>query len=183
MLALCICSHHSGLIDCLGPNGGQTFNQRMNKPVEAAHLREATEALGSDGAARKQELSSAAVQEMRQRLHVDSYRGAVERKNALTAEGRIAHEKVADGGAESRHGVGAVFGLALRSFRLGLVGKADVVEISQAGGGGIRAFPVEHKQGRPKQKGCDRVQLCAQALCIAPRAGVWIETGARWTYI
>jgi CRISPR-associated exonuclease Cas4 len=99
-------------------------------------------------------------------------------ENVLTAEGRIAHEKVDDGGAESRHGVKAVFGLALRSFRLGLIGKADVVEIAQTGVGGIRAFPVEHKRGRPKQKDCDRVQLCAQAMCIEEMLGITVEEGA-----
>jgi CRISPR-associated exonuclease Cas4 len=99
-------------------------------------------------------------------------------ENVLTAEGRIAHEKVDDGGAESRHGVKTVFGLPLRSFRLGLIGKGDVVEISQAGDGGIRASPVERKRGRPKQKDCDRVQLCAQALCIEEMLRVTVEAGA-----
>jgi CRISPR-associated exonuclease Cas4 len=47
-------------------------------------------------------------------------------ENRLTAEGRIAHEKVDQGGSESRHGVKSVFGLPLRSFRLGLIGKAGV---------------------------------------------------------
>nr|MCU0602524.1 Dna2/Cas4 domain-containing protein [Desulfobacterales bacterium] len=42
-------------------------------------------------------------------------------ENLLTAEGRIAHEKVDEEGAETRSGRRIVFGLPLRSFRLGLV--------------------------------------------------------------
>ncbi len=98
--------------------------------------------------------------------------------NVLTAEGRIAHENVDEGGAESRSGRRIVYGLPLRSFRLGLIGKADVVEIFGAGGERVRAFPVEHKRGRPKQKDCDRVQLCAQALCLEEMLGVTVEEGA-----
>jgi len=52
-------------------------------------------------------------------------------ENRLTAEGRIGHEKVDKGGAETREGRKTVFGLPLRSLRLGLVGKADVVEVSR----------------------------------------------------
>jgi len=99
-------------------------------------------------------------------------------ENVLTAEGRIAHEKVDDGGAESRGGLKTVFGLALRSFRLGLVGKADVVEFRHGNEELTVAFPVEHKRGRPKQKDCDRVQLCAQALCIEEMLGITVEAGA-----
>jgi len=32
MLALCIASHHSGLIDCVNPDGEDEFSKRMNKP-------------------------------------------------------------------------------------------------------------------------------------------------------
>lgn len=43
-LALCIVSHHSGLIDCLERNGTQStldrFSKRIKKPEENAHLRE-----------------------------------------------------------------------------------------------------------------------------------------------
>lgn len=99
-------------------------------------------------------------------------------ENLLTAEGRIAHEKVDEGGTESRSERKIVFGLLLRSFRLGLVGKADVVEIFKAGGKRIQVFPVEHKRGRPKQKDYDRVQLCAQALCLEEMLGITVDEGA-----
>jgi len=99
-------------------------------------------------------------------------------ENLLTAEGRIAHEKVDEEGAETRSGWRIVFGLPLRSFRLGLVGKADVVEFSGGDGGQAIVFPVEHKRGRPKQKDCDRVQLCAQAVCLEEMLGVTVAEGA-----
>jgi len=99
-------------------------------------------------------------------------------ENVLTAEGRIAHDKVDAGGAETRAGRKTVFGLPLRSLRLGLVGKADVVEFPQDAAGKMTAFPVEHKRGRPKQKDCDRVQLCAQAMCLEEMLGIEVTTGA-----
>jgi CRISPR-associated endonuclease/helicase Cas3 len=40
ILALCIASHHSGLIDCLTPDGQDNFTRRMNKPEHSAHLAE-----------------------------------------------------------------------------------------------------------------------------------------------
>ncbi len=40
MLALCIASHHSGLIDCLTSEGKDNFSRRMTKPEEKCHLKE-----------------------------------------------------------------------------------------------------------------------------------------------
>lgn len=40
LLALCIASHHSGLIDCLDPEGSDIFGKRMKKPDEKTHLEE-----------------------------------------------------------------------------------------------------------------------------------------------
>ncbi len=41
MLALCIASHHSGLIDCLTPDGQDNFTRRVTKAEHSAHLEEA----------------------------------------------------------------------------------------------------------------------------------------------
>jgi CRISPR-associated exonuclease Cas4 len=82
-----------------------------------------------------------------------------------TAEGRIEHERVDRGGAETRGPLRRAYGVPLRSLRLGFAGRADVVEFhAMPGGGPERPFPVEHKRGRPKIGDEDRVQLCAQAL-------------------
>ena len=40
-LALCLASHHSGLIDCLSPTGDDNFSRRMNKSKAETHLSEA----------------------------------------------------------------------------------------------------------------------------------------------
>jgi CRISPR-associated exonuclease Cas4 len=39
-------------------------------------------------------------------------------------------------------------------------------------------FPVEYKRGRPKRHDADRVQLCAQALCLEEMLGVPVPAGA-----
>jgi CRISPR-associated endonuclease/helicase Cas3 len=42
MLALCVASHHSGMMDCLSPAGEDLFTRRMDKPEAKAHLAEAS---------------------------------------------------------------------------------------------------------------------------------------------
>lgn len=42
ILALCIASHHSGLIDCISPEGENSFKRRMGKPDVDTHKTEAT---------------------------------------------------------------------------------------------------------------------------------------------
>jgi len=98
-------------------------------------------------------------------------------ENARTTEGRVQHERVDRGGVVSRDGVRRAFGLPLRSLALGLAGRADVVEFHRADGG-ERPFPIEHKRGRPKRGDEDRVQLCAQAICLEEMLGVPVPAGA-----
>jgi len=98
-------------------------------------------------------------------------------ENLFTAEGRVAHERVHAGGREARGTVRRELGLALRSLALGLAGQADVVEFHREGGA-WRPFPVEHKRGRPKAGDCDRVQLCAQAMCLEEMLGTEVPAGA-----
>lgn len=99
-------------------------------------------------------------------------------ENLFTAEGRIMHERVDEGGRESRGKVRLAFGLLLRSLRLGLSGKADVVEFHRQANGDWLPFPVEHKRGRPKKADWDRVQLCAQAMCLEEMLNCSIPAGA-----
>jgi CRISPR-associated exonuclease Cas4 len=100
-------------------------------------------------------------------------------ENERTAEGRVEHERVDRGGAETRAGVRRAYGVAVRSLRLGLAGRADVVEFhAMPGGGPEQPLPVEHKRGRPKRGDEDRVQLCAQALCLEEMLGVSVPAGA-----
>lgn len=100
-------------------------------------------------------------------------------ENRLTVEGRQLHKKTHDSKrGESRPGVRIARGLPLRSFTLGLVGQADVVEFHDAEGrthdseGDVpdaaetSVLPVEYKRGQPKKHDADKVQLCAQAFCL-----------------
>lgn len=115
-------------------------------------------------------------------------------ENSLTVEGRRLHQKADKGKAQVRAGLRVARALPLRSLRLGLIGKADVVEFhhssdeatkqrsdegeaSGAASPGI-PYPVEYKRGRPKSHDADRVQLCAQALCLEEMLGVAVPAGA-----
>ena len=102
-------------------------------------------------------------------------------ENRFTAEGRIMHERVHEEGTASRGKIRVSYSMPLRSLELGLIGKADVVEFHRADDGEKplwRPFPVEYKRGRPKASDWDRVQLCAQAVCLEEMLGVRIEAGA-----
>ena len=113
-------------------------------------------------------------------------------ENPQTLEGRHLHEKTHDEGSEVRSGVRLARSLPLRSLRLGLTGKADVVEFhpvdaqqGQSSGcslsgsdGAWVPFPVEYKRGRPKRDACDEVQLCAQALCLEEMLDTCVPEGA-----
>ena len=99
-------------------------------------------------------------------------------ENRFTAEGRIMHERVHDEGQMSRGEVRVEHGVALRSFRLGLSGKSDVIEYHKQPDGKWLPFPVEYKRGKPKKDNSDAVQLCAQAMCLEEMLNDQIEKGA-----
>ncbi|MCX5831651.1 MAG: CRISPR-associated protein Cas4 [Deltaproteobacteria bacterium] len=99
-------------------------------------------------------------------------------ENRFTAEGRIMHERVHDESHESRRDVRIDYGVSLRSLRLGLIGKADVVEFHRLPDGAWLPFPVEYKRGKPKADDCDKVQLCAQAICLEEMLDIAIPEGA-----
>jgi CRISPR-associated exonuclease Cas4 len=99
-------------------------------------------------------------------------------ENRLTAEGRIMHEHVHEESDESRGDVRIERGASLRSLRLGLIGKADVVEYHRRADGTWQAYPVEYKRGKPKPDHSDKIQLCAQALCLEEMLNASIPAGA-----
>ena len=99
-------------------------------------------------------------------------------ENVFTAEGRIMHDKADSNKHESRGNVRIDYSVPLRSLKLGLIGKADVVEFHRQEDGTWRPFPVEYKRGKPKANNCDRVQLCAQAICLEEMLNVQIDEGA-----
>jgi len=102
-------------------------------------------------------------------------------ENVFTAEGRLMHERADSGKSESRGNVKTECGLLLRSLRLGLSGKADVVEFHYEDKKSRKLSqvkPIEYKRGRPKEENWDRVQLCAQAICLEEMLGIEIAEGS-----
>jgi len=111
-------------------------------------------------------------------------------ENPFTLEGKYLHERVDEAPGETRGDVRLARGLRLRSLRLGLTGRADMVELhrlpddAEDGAavpglpGRWRPFPVEYKRGRPKSHAADRVQLCAQALCLEEMLAAPVSAGA-----
>ncbi|RJQ46691.1 MAG: CRISPR-associated protein Cas4 [Nitrospiraceae bacterium] len=99
-------------------------------------------------------------------------------ENLFTAEGKVMHEKVDTANRESRGKIRIEYGVPLRSLRLGLIGKADVVEFHKKDDGAWLPFPVEYKRGKPKLDDSDKVQLCAQAICLEEMLGGNIPSGA-----
>lgn len=92
-------------------------------------------------------------------------------ENIFTQRGQALHKRVDDPGVEVRDGLRIERALPLFCDRLGLVGKADVVEFLPDG----TPFPVEYKHGsrhkRPEIAHCDDIQLAAQALCLEEMTG------------
>lgn len=94
-------------------------------------------------------------------------------ENRLTTEGKLLHERVDTPGHRYQRGVKVVRALPLVSLVHGLTGKADTVEFVH----GRPPRPVEHKRGSAKRIDADRVQLCAQALCLEEMLGLAIPEG------
>jgi len=98
-------------------------------------------------------------------------------ENGYTAEGREMHERVDDGKTSYRTGVRITRSEALRSSVLGVSGMADVVEWHKRNDH-EEPFPVEYKRGKPKKHDADKIQLCAQAVCLEEMLGILIPAGA-----
>ena len=92
-------------------------------------------------------------------------------ENIYTQRGQALHKRVDDPGVEVRDGLRVERALPLFSDRLGLVGKADVVEFLSDG----TPYPVEYKHGsrnkQPEIAHCDDLQVTAQALCLEEMTG------------
>ncbi len=94
--------------------------------------------------------------------------------NIHTARGQAVHHLVDTPGYEMKAGVKVERALPLWSDRLGLIGKADLVEFHPDG----VVFPVEFKHGPKRQKLYDDLQLAAQAMCLEDMLGRPVPRGA-----
>ncbi len=99
-------------------------------------------------------------------------------ENRFTAEGQLLHQRVDSGEAEQRGRVRSERGVLIQSSRYRISGKMDLLEIEQ--GDPPIYTPVEYKRGKPKVQDWDRIQLCAQALCIEEMRETTIKQGAIW---
>ena len=98
-------------------------------------------------------------------------------ENYLTAQGRALHERVDGGEPETRKGVRFERSVHASAEKLGISGVLDMVEHELATG---HLKPVEYKRGKPKVGLWDKIQLCAQALCLEEMTGKTVEEGALW---
>lgn len=107
-------------------------------------------------------------------IHVDQ----VFDDNVHTLRGHAVHSTVDLPGFETRHGLRVERALPIWSERLGLIGKADVVEFQSDG----TPYPVEYKHGSKRKAAriaeCDDIQLAAQALCLEEMTGKPVVDGA-----
>ena len=107
-------------------------------------------------------------------IHVEQ----VFEENLFTQRGQALHKRVDDPGFELRDGLRIERALPLFSDRLGLVGKADVVEFLPDG----TPYSVEYKHGSRHKRAdiaaCDDLQLAAQALCLEEMFGKPVSEGA-----
>jgi CRISPR-associated exonuclease Cas4 len=97
-------------------------------------------------------------------------------ENVFTVRGSIAHDRVDIPASELVEGIRQERALPIWSDRLGLIGKADLVEFRPLG-----PYPVEYKVGRRRRGPGPRpedLQVCAQAMCLEDMLGVGVPCGA-----
>lgn len=95
-------------------------------------------------------------------------------ENTYTMRGKDLHERADQPEASGlEDGVRIERALPLWSKRVGLIGKADVVEFH-----GDIPYPVEYKSGARRQWDNDDLQLCAQAICLEEMTGQEVSCGA-----
>lgn len=95
-------------------------------------------------------------------------------ENIFTLRGSRAHERADEPEVTEEDGKRVERAVPIWSNRLGLQGKADVIEFRDDG----TVYPVEYKHGPRRAKVHDDLQLCAQALCLEEMLGCSIAKGA-----
>ncbi len=98
-------------------------------------------------------------------------------ENKYTAEGRLLHSTVDKGGCRQVRGTRRVYSMPVASSRLKLTGIIDAVEFITNNDKEI-PFPIEYKRGKPKGFLADKIQLCAQAICLEEMTGEEVNSGA-----
>ncbi len=94
-------------------------------------------------------------------------------ENIYTMRGRAVHENVDIESSRQEGYVRVERAMPLWSKRLGLTGKADVVEFRDS-----VPYPVDYKSGKKGRRTPEAVQLCGQALCLEEMFSVPVPKGA-----
>ncbi len=94
-------------------------------------------------------------------------------ENLYTLRGQAVHQRVDEPESDVVDGVRVERAVPLWSKRLGLIGKADVVEFH-----GETPYPVEYKHGPRREREHDDLQVCAQAICLEEMTGLSVPRGA-----
>ncbi len=94
-------------------------------------------------------------------------------ENLYTLRGRRVHQQVDEVESVSERGIRVERAMPIWNRRLGLIGKADVVEFHDD-----VPYPVEYKHGPRRQREHDDLQLCAQAMCLEEMTGQVVPRGA-----
>ncbi len=100
-------------------------------------------------------------------------------ENLYTLRGNRAHRAADEAGVGTARGVRLSRALPLFSDRLGLTGRADVVEWHPPND---TPYPVEYKSGPARDWTHEALQLCAQALCLEEMLGRPVPAGAVWSH-
>jgi len=99
-------------------------------------------------------------------------------ENVSTLRGQAVHRLVDEPESDFDRGVRIERALPLYSEKLGLSGKADVVEFEPDG----TPYPVEYKHGRRHAREHDDIQVAAQALCLEEMTGLPVPKGATYHF-
>lgn len=95
-------------------------------------------------------------------------------ENLFTLRGSMAHVRADEPTERTEEGVTVERALPIWCERLGLFGRADVVEFYPDG----KIVPVEYKHGPKRRSVHDELQLCAQAMCLEEMFGRPVPLGA-----
>lgn len=90
-------------------------------------------------------------------------------ENPYTVEGKLLHQRVDESTRTKRGDTVQTRRVYVCSERYGISGFADVIEEKEG-----EIYPVEYKRGKRGIWQNDRIQLCAQAICLEEMLGVKI---------
>ena len=108
-------------------------------------------------------------------------------ENSRTVDGVILHQRAHDSGLREHRGTLLITrNMRIASRTLGVSGACDVVEFRQsregtplAGETGLfQPYPVEYKNGSPREDTANDLQLCGQAMCLEEMLCCDIPKGA-----